>query len=105
MSNLDTLPRPEPELSALETHIESDIGVLGSGSIAAFAIARERVAVAVEVPDDLRTLLAPDALAEAAREAAAQRGANARSIVLVNAGSLPRTPDGALDRDALRRLW
>ncbi|WP_437937133.1 amino acid adenylation domain-containing protein [Sorangium sp. So ce341] len=105
MSNLDDLVSLEPELRALEAHIESDVDVLGAGNVAAFRLAPGQVVIAVEVGDALRAVLQPDALAGAVIEITTQLGESARWVVLLAAGGLPRASAGAPDRDAARALF
>jgi amino acid adenylation domain-containing protein/non-ribosomal peptide synthase protein (TIGR01720 family) len=103
--NLETRGDLALELQAFEGHVEADLGVVGSGDVAAFAIEAGQVVVAIELGVELRSILQPDALASAVFELALERALRVGWVVLVAAGALPRTADGAPDREACRALW
>jgi acyl-CoA synthetase (AMP-forming)/AMP-acid ligase II len=93
----------------LERSVEEHVEVVRKGRCVAFAIdlgGLERVGVAAEVSPRARAWIEPAEVCRAISEAIGQEhGEAAQLVLLVNAGSLPITSSGKLQRAATRRGW
>ncbi|PLP98564.1 non-ribosomal peptide synthetase, partial [Cupriavidus pauculus] len=93
----------------VEAAVEREVEVVRKGRVAAFAITldgEEGIGVAAEVGRGVQKLVPPQTLAAAIAQAAAQaHGEPARVVVLLQAGGMPKTSSGKLQRQACRRGW
>lgn len=93
----------------LERSVEEQVEVVRKGRCVAFAIelrGGERVGVAAEISPRARAWINPEQVCRAISEATGQeQGEAAQLVLLVNAGGLPITSSGKLQRAATRRAW
>jgi acyl-CoA synthetase (AMP-forming)/AMP-acid ligase II len=93
----------------IERSVEEGVSVLRKGRIAAFAVeidGREGIGVASEVSPRVARLIEPDAVCRAISERVAQaHGESPSLILLLEAGALPITSSGKLQRSATRAAW
>ena len=93
----------------IERSVEEKIEVLRKGRVAAFAIdadGEEGIGVAAEVSPRLLALIEPEAVCRAISEAvAAAHGQPASTVLLLDAGALPITSSGKLQRALCRKRW
>jgi acyl-CoA synthetase (AMP-forming)/AMP-acid ligase II len=93
----------------IERSVEEGVSVLRKGRIAAFSVeidGREGIGVAAEVSPRVQRLIEPDAVCRAICERVAQAHGESPSLVLLlEAGVLPITSSGKLQRAATRAGW
>ncbi|MFT7773023.1 amino acid adenylation domain-containing protein [Roseateles sp.] len=93
----------------LERAVEAEVDAIRQGRSAAFAVEGPRgegIGLAVEVARSASRRVSPAALVEALSAAvSAQCGEPLSVVVLLNAGGMPRTTSGKLQRNACRRGW
>lgn len=93
----------------IERSVEDGVSVLRKGRVAAFAVeidGREGIGVASEVSPRAARLIEPDAVCRAISAQVAQAYGESPSLVLLlDAGALPITSSGKLQRAATRRAW
>jgi acyl-CoA synthetase (AMP-forming)/AMP-acid ligase II len=93
----------------IERSLEESVAALRKGRIAAFAVdvdGDEGIAVAAEVSPRMQALIEPEAVCRAITEAvAAAHGQPASTVLLLNAGALPITSSGKLQRALCRKRW
>jgi amino acid adenylation domain-containing protein len=93
----------------IERAIETEVDAVRKGRVAAFAVEGpdgEGIGIAAEVSRSMQKLVAPAALVEALAIATSELCGQAPSVVvLLQAGGLPRTSSGKLQRAACRAGW
>jgi acyl-CoA synthetase (AMP-forming)/AMP-acid ligase II len=93
----------------VERSVEERVEVLRKGRIAAFGVeadGEEGIGVAAEVSPRLRAMIEPEAVCRAICEAvAAAHGQPASTVLLLEAGALPVTSSGKLQRALCRKRW
>jgi acyl-CoA synthetase (AMP-forming)/AMP-acid ligase II len=93
----------------IERSVEERVEVVRKGRVAAFAVeadGEEGIGVAAEVSPRLRAMIEPEAVCRAISEAlAAVHGQPASVVLLLEAGALPITSSGKLQRTLCRKRW
>jgi acyl-CoA synthetase (AMP-forming)/AMP-acid ligase II len=93
----------------VEATVEAAVEVVRRGRVVAFAVeqrGRECIALAAEVSPRVRKWIEPEAVCSSIAEAVAVAHGEAPAlVVLLNAGALPITSSGKLQRSACRTAW
>ena len=93
----------------VEQLVENEVDAVRKGRVAAFAVdieGQEGVGVAAEISRGMQRRVAPEVLAgQIASVVAAQVGEAPRVIALLNAGGMPKTSSGKLQRQSCRQQW